>query len=110
MVSEKIDDKVQAPSHNETNGENSLSFQTVSKDLSLPWWAYNLKDVKETQRLASMKLLLLADLEAIESRTVQLRGQTVNVTEAFPDVYSDLRMLRFLRKEKDQDPLPAAEH
>ena len=70
--------------------------------LTLPEWASN--DLAERRRLAEMKLLLVDDFDSIQNQTVVVRGSTVPVVSAFKDVYGDLRLLRFLRKDKVQNP------
>jgi len=56
-----------------------------------------------------MKVVLGRDLEMLEQKTITFSdGQSIKVTKAFPDVYSDFRLLRFLRKDKVQDPVTAA--
>lgn len=75
--------------------------------LSLPSWAFT--DAAEQRHLAAMKVVLGRDLEKLDEKTItRLDGETVKVTEAFPDVYGDFRLLRFLRKDKVQDPVTAA--
>jgi len=75
--------------------------------LSLPSWAFT--DAAEQRHLAAMKVVLGRDLEMLEQKTITFSdGRTVKVTEAFPDVYGDFRLLRFLRKDKVQDPVTAA--
>eukprot|EP00984_Skeletonema_dohrnii_P007286 scaffold2641_cov110-Skeletonema_dohrnii-CCMP3373.AAC.10 len=54
----------------------------------------------EQIQLQQMKLLLRSELKMITD---------VNLHEKHPDVYSDLRLLRFLRKSKDRDVTSAAE-
>ena len=39
---------------------------------------------------------------------ITLMGQRKRLIEAFPDVYGDFRQLLFLRKDKHQDPVAAA--
>jgi hypothetical protein len=72
--------------------------------LNLPIWAC--KDSKEEKRLIKMKLILKDVIDNLQRKEVQ--DKTVNLVEVFPDVYSDLRLLRFLRKDKIQDPIAAA--
>lgn len=55
---------------------------------------------EEKIQLQQMKLLLRSELKMI---------QDVNLHKKYPDVYSDLRLLRFLRKSKDRDVKSAAE-
>lgn len=54
----------------------------------------------EQIQLQQMKLLLRSEL-----KTITLS----NLNEKYPDVYSDLRLLRFLRKSKERDVNAAAE-
>jgi len=54
----------------------------------------------EKIQLRQMKLSLRSELKMIED---------VNLHKKYPDVYSDLRLLRFLRKSKDRDVKSAAE-
>jgi hypothetical protein len=57
-----------------------------------------------------MKALLQDDFCLIRDHTVLSPDKTpVHVVKAFPDVYGDLRLLRFLRKDRVQDPVSAAE-
>jgi hypothetical protein len=75
--------------------------------LHLLSWA--LTSESETRHLAAMKIILEPDLEQLREKTVTtMDGRTINVVKAFPDVYGDLRILRFLRKDKIQDPVTAA--
>lgn len=70
-------------------------------------WAFTSES--ETRHLAAMKIVLEQDLEELNEKTVTtIDGRTINVINAFPDVYGDLRMLRFLRKDTIQDPVTAA--
>ena len=80
--------------------------EKTRKDLSLPSWVCT--DLEEERRLAAMKIILQNELEALDSKTIRRNGRHVKVTSAFPDVYSDFRLLRFLRKDKVQDPVTAA--
>jgi len=75
--------------------------------LSLPSWAFT--DSTEQRHLAAMKVVLGRDLEKLEEKTItKSDGQIVKVRDAFPDVYGDFRLLRFLRKDTVQDPVTAA--
>jgi hypothetical protein len=75
--------------------------------LALPSWA--LASESEARHLAAMKIVLKYDLEELRETTVTtMDGRILNVVEAFPDIYGDLRILRFLRKDKIQDPVTAA--
>lgn len=80
--------------------------ERVREALALPDWAY--KSLEEEKRLAAMKLLVEENLAELVNTTVQIGSSTRSVLEAFPDVYGDLRLLRFLRKDKQQDPVSAA--
>jgi hypothetical protein len=91
--------------------------EKTRQDLSLPSWAC--ESVEEERRLAAMKMLLGKELERLNSQMVTLphhhnnnggsgSSRRVQVVTAFPDVYSDFRLLRFLRKDKIQDPVTAA--
>eukprot|EP00545_Synedropsis_sp_CCMP1620_P009402 CAMPEP_0119014510 /NCGR_PEP_ID=MMETSP1176-20130426/9861_1 /TAXON_ID=265551 /ORGANISM="Synedropsis recta cf, Strain CCMP1620" /LENGTH=398 /DNA_ID=CAMNT_0006967699 /DNA_START=47 /DNA_END=1243 /DNA_ORIENTATION=+ len=81
----------------------------VSAEWNLPAWAC--EDAEEKSRLTKMKYLLKDDFSALSNKEVFLTGvgKNVKVVEAFPDVYSDLRLLRFLRKDKVQNPAAAAD-
>ena len=80
--------------------------QTQSS-LKLPAWACT--DRAEERHLAAMKIVLERDLQRIKEKAITgLDGRQVKVVEAFPDVYSDFRLLRFLRKDKIRDPVTAA--
>jgi len=61
-------------------------------------WACN--SVEEEIQLQQMKLLLESDMQIIRERELHT---------TMPDVYGDLRLLRFLRKSKDRDVLSAAD-
>lgn len=54
----------------------------------------------EKIQLQQMKLLLHSEMKAITNN---------NLHEIYPDVYSDLRLLRFLRKSKERDIVSAVE-
>lgn len=54
----------------------------------------------EKIQLQQMKLLLQSELKMITD---------INLHEQYPDIYSDLRLLRFLRKSRDRDVNSAAE-
>lgn len=82
------------------------SFSEIN--LNLPEWAC--PDIDEKSRLAEMKYLLKDEFANLSKKVVSIQGVgTKSVTEAFPDVYSDFRLLRFLRKDKVQDPACAAD-
>jgi hypothetical protein len=57
-----------------------------------------------------MKFLLKNEYEKLYNVTVEKEnGSQVCVVQAFPDVYGDLRLLRYLRKDVVQNPESAAE-
>ncbi|KAL9185138.1 hypothetical protein ACHAXT_002915 [Thalassiosira profunda] len=77
--------------------------ESVSVDVSnLPSidceWACDSEEEKIL--LQRMKLLLGPELQAVRS---------ANLHQTYPDVYSDLRLLRFLRKSKERDFVSAAD-
>eukprot|EP00980_Cylindrotheca_fusiformis_P024510 scaffold11977_cov107-Cylindrotheca_fusiformis.AAC.5 len=77
------------------------------KSISLPKWAC--VDAAEEKNLAKMKLILSDELEQLYNEEVVLaNGERSRLVDAFPDVYSDFRLLRFLRKDEVQDPATAA--
>lgn len=76
-------------------------------ELNIPDWAC--VDEGERHRLGLMKLLLKEDFERIRDVTVDMDGKQVPVVQAFPDVYGDLRLLRYLRKDAVQNPESAAQ-
>ena len=78
------------------------------KKISLPeGWAF--KNDKELENLASMKIFLEKDFRDLANSTVQLpNGKVVSVLSHFPDAYGDVRILRFLRKERKEDPISAS--
>jgi hypothetical protein len=79
----------------------------MAESIELPKWAC--EDNNELERLAEMKFLLKDELNSIAKKVIHLDGgRLVKVVDAFPDVYSDFRMLRFLRKDQLQDPASAA--
>ena len=82
--------------------------QIALSELDIPDWAC--VDERERHRLATMKALLQDDFCLIRDHTLLSPDKTpVHVVKAFPDVYGDLRLLRFLRKDKVQDPVSAAD-
>ena len=82
-------------------------LQSALEELDIPKWAC--VDENERYRLATMKALLQTEFELLSDRTVQSQhGSHIHVVKAFPDVYGDLRLLRFLRKDKVQNPASAA--
>ena len=75
----------------------------TGKGLALPEWAC--ENIEEANRLIEMKLLVGDKLEQVRNQPAY-EGRTK--LEAFPDVYGDLRLLRFLRKDRPQNPVSAA--
>jgi len=61
-------------------------------------WACN--SIEEEIQLQQMKLLLESDMQSIIERGLHIK---------YPDVYGDLRLLRFLRKSEDRDVVSAAD-
>ena len=95
----------------EQNTEHSIERYEVlvkgackGKGLALPEWAC--ENIEEANRLIEMKLLIGDKLEQMRNQPAS-QGRTK--LEAFPDVYGDLRLLRFLRKDRPQNPVSAAE-
>jgi hypothetical protein len=77
------------------------------QEISLPSCFFGSQE--EKKRLAEMKFHLEQDLHGLKKKTVRLANKkVVPVGAAFPDVYGDLRLLRFLRKDKQQDPVSAS--
>jgi hypothetical protein len=83
--------------------------QIILSELDIPDWAC--VNESERHRLATMKTLLQNDFLLVRDRTEVLSpdGKPVHVVKAFPDIYGDLRLLRFLRKDRNQDPVSAAD-
>lgn len=74
---------------------------SVAKNLTekAPEWA--LLDSTEEKNLAALRGLLIDEIAKLKRNNVTLNnGTCVSVLKAFPDVYGDLRVLRFLRKDK----------
>eukprot|EP00566_Odontella_aurita_P013439 CAMPEP_0113544760 /NCGR_PEP_ID=MMETSP0015_2-20120614/10882_1 /TAXON_ID=2838 /ORGANISM="Odontella" /LENGTH=456 /DNA_ID=CAMNT_0000445045 /DNA_START=417 /DNA_END=1787 /DNA_ORIENTATION=+ /assembly_acc=CAM_ASM_000160 len=75
-----------------------------------------LRGPDEGRRLAAMKVLLEDDLRAMRERIVNVPSddvstvKSVDIISAYPDAYGDFRLLRFLRKDRDQDPVSASLH
>jgi hypothetical protein len=68
-------------------------------EVNLPEWAC--KDPEEKSRLAKMKFLLRNEFVGLSKKKVFLdEVGSARVVQAFPDVYSDFRLLRYLRKDK----------
>lgn len=85
--------------------EDTLNL-SVDK-LALPSWACT--DIEELCRLAAMKELLESDFNMLRAQSIRTDDGTYkNIVDAFPDVYGDFRLLRFLRKDKVQNPKSAA--
>lgn len=72
--------------------------------------AWEFRNEKEISALASMKILLTDEYLDLANTTAALpgSGQVVSVVSHFPDVYGDIRLLRFLRKSKAGDPVAAS--
>ena len=71
--------------------------------------AWEFKNDKELGNLASMKILLQNDFLDLANKTVELpSGESVSVVSQFPDAYGDVRILRFLRKDRAEDPISAS--
>ena len=90
-----------------------IDIKRAKKSLKLPSWACT--DEDEIERVAIMKALCQEELESISRTKISIsnsddrrRSANVNLIEAFPDVYSDFRLLRFLRKDATQNPASAA--
>lgn len=70
-------------------------------------------DENERTRLAALKLLSEDVISSVKTLSVPstadgLTDVVINPVEDFPGAYGDLRLLRFLRKDKRQDPTSAA--
>lgn len=89
-------------SYETTTKSLSINVAKCADDQDLPsidcGWAC--ASNAEKIQLRQMKLSLRSELKMIED---------VNSHKKYPDVYSDLRLLRFLRKSKDRDVESAAE-
>ncbi|KAL7538797.1 hypothetical protein ACHAXR_012391 [Thalassiosira sp. AJA248-18] len=83
--------------------ENLYSIDLTERTADLPpidcEWACHSDE--EKLKLQKMKLLLESELQEV------VTNQQLHQT--YPDVYSDLRLLRFLRKSKERDVVSAAE-
>jgi hypothetical protein len=94
--------------------EESTNLDQVSllegcerQEISLPSSFFDSEE--EKHRLATMKFLLEKDLHGLKNKTVRVANKkVVLVATTFPDAYGDLRLLRFLRKDKKQDPVSAS--
>jgi CRAL/TRIO domain len=91
-----------------------FSTQTISIEpdrLDLPDWA--LVDTAEGDALLQTKALLKDDLHKLNQQTITIirdgSPRTLPLVQAFPDVYGDFRLLRFLRKDKPANPHSAAQ-
>ena len=86
------------------SSSSSLDIDIITKEENLPTidceWACN--SITEQIQLQQMKYLLTSKLQNIVTPK-QLH------TTYYPDVYSDLRLLRFLRKSKPRDVLSSVE-
>ena len=87
----------------------TASFPSAAQSHNFPVDSSNLPSIdcdwacvsnKEKNQLQQMKLLLQSELKIVTDN---------NLHEIYPDVYSDLRLLRFLRKSKERDVAQAAE-
>lgn len=90
-----------------------FSYETTRKSLSI-----NVSKCEDTQVLPSIDCgwACVSNAEKIQLQQLKLSLRTelkmiedVNLHKKYPDVYSDLRLLRFLRKSKDRDVESAAE-
>ena len=81
------------------SSSSSLDIDIITKEENIPTidceWACN--SITEQIQLQQMKYLLTSEL------------QNIVTTKYYPDVYSDLRLLRFLRKSKERDVLSSVE-
>ena len=75
--------------------------------IDLPHWACT--DKNEEQRLREMKFLLRNEIDELLASFVTVGDKRLALVDAFPDVYSDFRLLRFLRKDSIHNPACAAE-
>lgn len=83
-----------------TKGETPLTDLTARADLPPIDCEWACTSDEEKVHLQQMKLLLETELETIVKKELHL---------LYPDVYSDLRLLRFLRKSKQRDVVSSAE-
>ena len=90
-----------------TGHAGKCEIAAMREEIQVPTkWKF--RSEKEIDALAKMKILLRDEFEVLCQREVLLGGELVSVTEAFPDVYGDLRLLRFLRKQPEENPLAAS--
>ncbi|CAB9527709.1 SEC14-like protein 1 [Seminavis robusta] len=83
------------------------AVERMKQQISLPLELEN--DDKELEALATMRVLLEKDFQHLKDKTVVLPdGQECHVLTQFPDVYGDIRMLRFLRKDRAKNPVSAS--
>lgn len=76
-------------------GYDAWDMEQVRRTVDLPFCFFESEE--EQRRFAAMKLLLEQELQDLQREIIM-----------FPDVYGDLRLLRFLRKDKKQDPVSAS--
>lgn len=90
-------------SYSTASADTFLGMQGSSSDIELPsidcQWAC--RSDAEILKLQQMKYLLQNDTGAIIPDE--------NLQRLYPDVYGDFRLLRFLRKSSDGDPVSASE-
>jgi len=74
------------------------AMEEMLRQTALPeGWEF--KNEKEVKELATMKVILKKEFADLAHSVVTLQdGRVVNVVKQFPDVYGDMRLLRFLRK------------
>mmetsp|Transcript_19001 Transcript_19001/g.26822 ORF Transcript_19001/g.26822 Transcript_19001/m.26822 type:complete len:405 (+) Transcript_19001:101-1315(+) len=102
------------PRGNEAQSDSLSNIDSPTEDLekyrksiSLPHGV--VLDQEEEQNLAEMKYFLSHDLDTMKNESIQFDdGIQCNLVDAFPDVYGDFRLLRFLRKDKVQNPLSSS--
>lgn len=84
-------------------------FLKIKEHISIAKTGWEFEGDKELDSLVAMKLMLQDDFQKLENETVLLSGgRTVSPVEHFQDVYGDIRLLRFLRKDRKRDPVSAA--
>jgi hypothetical protein len=108
--------------------ESHVTAAGAESLFSLSWWPYSYEMATKSSTIRNEQYLNSLDLPPIDcgwacvSNTEQIQLQQmklllrselkmitdVNLHEKYPDVYSDLRLLRFLRKSKDRDVTSAA--
>lgn len=84
------------------------AMEEMLRQTALPeGWEF--KNEKEVKELATMKVILKKEFADLAHSVVTLQdGRVVNVVKQFPDVYGDMRLLRFLRKQKTEDAVAAS--